>query len=202
MLSNVLDNYYDLNQEPQFVNVAGLMNTIRLIPVMWVKTVSEAIDGVMPLDVMCLDARYRYFDIEIADDSGRYTETMELTENGELWMLDLFFDLPKNRPSAVAFLKDMAQVEWVVMFETRNHTSYLMGDIGTPLQIKEEAAMSDGRGGTNKRSWKISGKALSGANALLGNFLKDLDFVMIDGCILVKVSQAAFSDGFSNGFNN
>lgn len=176
MLTNVLNKNYDLNQdEPQLANVGGLMNTIRLIPMVWVKAVSEATNGMMPPEILILDENAQFYDIEIADDSGRYVETMVLTENGEQWLLDLSFDLPKNRPGTVAFLNDMIQVEWLVMFENRNHTSYLMGDIDTPLLLKEEAAMSDGRGGTNKRIWKISGISKSPSNCLSQNF-RDINF--------------------------
>ena len=174
MYKSSFDKDFDLNSTAQ-INVGGLVNSIRLIPLRSVVSIAEQVNGILPLNPIIALPSMRFYDIEIADNSGLHEETMTTGANENFWLEEVSFDIAKNRPGMVAFLREMNQVEWLVMVMTKNHDSFLLGDIEQPLLLSEDSATTEGRAGANKRVWKLSGMVKHPAYRIVGSYV-DIDF--------------------------
>lgn len=170
------------------MNVGGILDEIRLIPVEQVTLIDAVlIDGMLPTRFMIIEEGASILDLKLAPDSGFLLETMNTSENGNVWLQELSFDLAKNRADLSRWVAQHHEVEFLAFITTKNKASMLLGDLTQPIRFSEETSNSGLRAGQNKRMWKLAGVVEHPAYFLRQNY-QEIDF------------NTAFNNSFNTSF--
>jgi hypothetical protein len=152
-------------------NIGGILDMIRLIPITQMSWDDGLINGgIIPSNLLIIEANINIANIVLAPDSGIFLETMSITESGSYWLQEILFDIPKNKPSLSSWIMQNFEVDFFVMLCTKNRESMILGGIEQPLRFLEESGSPSNRAAQNKRTWKLSGMVSHPAYFISANY--------------------------------
>lgn len=202
-------NFFNINPQDGESNIGGILNRVRLIPVLAISSFEPAglNDIVLSLNAISLWASSSVVDLVVAHGTGNYTQEMQENEHGESYFINLNLELPKERPSVATFLHRSRKYGFIAVVEDKNGYVHVLGTLEQPMFIKGNVMTSGSLGQKNNRVLTLTttqeheayylgnGDALYDMQVVFSE--NSLDTVLRDAIINGKIAMSIKEEPFS-----
>lgn len=146
-------NFFNINPQDGESNIGGILNRVRLIPVLMISSFEPPAlnDIVLGVDAIRLKADSTMVDFVVAHGTGSFSQEMQENEHGESYFINLNVELPKERPSVATFLHRNRKYGYLAVVEDKNGYVHILGCMAQPLFIKGNVVSSGSLGQKNNR---------------------------------------------------
>lgn len=151
-------NFFNINPQDGESNIGGILNRVRLIPVLMISSFEPPAlnDIVLGVDAIRLKADSTMVDFVVAHGTGSFSQEMQENEHGESYFINLNVELPKERPSVATFLHRNRKYGYLAVVEDKNGYVHILGCMAQPLFIKGNVVSSGSLGQKNNRVLTLS----------------------------------------------
>jgi hypothetical protein len=160
MIKNSLSDWESLKRPVGVMNLGGMINRIRLLPIQMVERIDTQGGVILPVDGLVLKANAAYCDIEIVVRTGRWEQNMVDGEHGIYYNNTVGFEMAMERPEIAIWLMAHREMRFLILIEDKNRFVRVLGSSDFPMRFVVNKTSIGQLGGKNGRNIDFIGESL------------------------------------------